>query len=101
MTNVETLNKTSSAFNCTSPLDNVNFEDPRILGSLLPLGMVCLMVILGNIMVIVAVKITHKLRGATNLFIGKKYRPGQPDLEFECENSPRAVVSTFALKNEQ
>lgn len=55
--------------NCSSPLDNVDFEDPRILGSLLPLGLVCLMVILGNIMVITAVKITHKLRGATNLFI--------------------------------
>ena len=55
--------------NCTSPLDNVNFEDARILGSLAPLGLVCLMVILGNIMVITAVRITHKLRGATNLFI--------------------------------
>lgn len=55
--------------NCTSPLDNVNFEDARVLGSLVPLGLVCLMVILGNIMVITAVKITHKLRGATNLFI--------------------------------
>ena len=56
--------------NCTSPLDNVDFEDPRVVGSLLPLGLVCLMVILGNIMVIIAVRITHKLRGATNLFIG-------------------------------
>ena len=55
--------------NCTSPLDNVNFQDAKIVGSLLPLGVVCLMVILGNIMVITAVKITHKLRGATNMFI--------------------------------
>ena len=55
--------------NCTSHLDNVNFQDAKIVGSLLPLGVVCLMVILGNIMVITAVKITHKLRGATNMFI--------------------------------
>ena len=55
--------------NCSSPLDNVDFKDARIIGSLLPLGLVCLIVILGNIMVITAVKITHKLRGATNLFI--------------------------------
>ena len=55
--------------NCSSPFDNVDFEDARILGSLIPLGLICLMVIFGNIMVITAVKITHKLRGATNLFI--------------------------------
>ena len=55
--------------NCSSPLDNVDFKDSRVIGSLLPLGLVCLIVILGNIMVITAVKITHKLRGATNLFI--------------------------------
>ena len=60
--------------NCSSsPLGNVDFHDPRILGSLLPLGLLCVIVILGNIMVIVAVKITHKLRGATNLFIGEKH----------------------------
>ena len=55
--------------NCSSPLDNVNFQDARVIGSLLPLGLVCLIVIFGNIMVITAVKITSKLRGATNLFI--------------------------------
>jgi octopamine receptor len=55
--------------NCSSALDNVDFDDPRVLGSLVALGMVCLMVIFGNIMVIAAVKITHKLRGATNIFI--------------------------------
>ncbi len=55
--------------NCTSPLDNINLEDARVFGALVPLGMVCLIVIFGNIMVITAVKITHKLRGATNLFI--------------------------------
>ena len=45
--------------NCTSPLDNVNFQDAKIVGSLLPLGVVCLMVILGNIMVITAVKVIY------------------------------------------
>ena len=55
--------------NCSSPLDNVHFEDPLVVGSLIPLGLVCLVVILGNMMVIVAVFNTHKLRGATYLFI--------------------------------
>ena len=59
-------------YNCTSPLDNINFRDAKIVGSLLPLGVVCLMVILGNIMVITAIRITKKLRGATNMFIGEK-----------------------------
>ena len=60
-------------YNCTSPLDNINFRDAKIVGSLLPLGVVCLMVILGNIMVITAIRITKKLRGATNMFIGKTF----------------------------
>ena len=55
--------------NCTSPLDNIHFEDPLVVGSLVPLGLVCLVVILGNLMVIIAVFNTHKLRGATYLFI--------------------------------
>ncbi len=38
--------------NCSSPLDNVDFSDPRVVGSLVPLGFVCLMVIFGNMMVI-------------------------------------------------
>ena len=28
--------------NCSSPFDNIDFEDPRIVGSLVPLGIVCL-----------------------------------------------------------
>jgi octopamine receptor len=55
--------------NCSSPLDNIDLEDPRVLGSLVPLGIICLVVIFGNIMVILAVRMTHKLRGATNIFI--------------------------------
>ena len=55
--------------NCSSPLDNIHFEDPLVIGSLVPLGLVCLVVILGNMMVIIAVFNTHKLRGATYLFI--------------------------------
>ena len=55
--------------NCSGPLDNVHFEDPLVVGSLIPLGLVCLVVILGNMMVIIAVFNTHKLRGATYLFI--------------------------------
>ena len=38
--------------NCTSPLDNIDFQDPKVIGSLVPLGMVCIMVIFGNMMVI-------------------------------------------------
>jgi len=55
--------------NCTSPLDKIHFEEPRVIGSLVPLGLVCLVIILGNMMVIFAVYNTHKLRGATYLFI--------------------------------
>ncbi len=55
--------------NCTSPLDNIHFEEPHVIGTLVPLGLVCLVVILGNMMVIFAVFNTHKLRGATYLFI--------------------------------
>ena len=50
--------------NCSSPLDNVHFEDPLVVGSLIPLGLVCLVVILGNMMVIVAVFNTHMLSSA-------------------------------------
>ena len=28
--------------NCSSPFDNIDFENPRIVGSLVPLGIVCL-----------------------------------------------------------
>jgi hypothetical protein len=55
--------------NCSSSLENVNLEDPRVIGSLIPLGIICLVVIFGNAMVIAAVRMTSKLRGATNLFI--------------------------------
>ena len=55
--------------NCTSPLDNIRLNDSRVLGGLLPLGIICLVVIIGNVMVMSAVKMTHKLRGATYLFI--------------------------------
>ena len=32
--------------NCTSPLDNIRLNDSRVLGGLLPLGIICLVVIL-------------------------------------------------------
>ena len=62
--------------NCTSPLNNIQFNNSRVLGGLLPLGIICLVVIIGNMMVMYAVKMTKKLRGATYLFIvslGKPY----------------------------
>ena len=55
--------------NCTSPLSNIHLNDSRVLGGLLPLGIICLVVIIGNMMVMYAVKMTKKLRGATYLFI--------------------------------
>lgn len=55
--------------NCSSVFQNIDFSDPRIICSLVPLGLICLVVIFGNMMVIAAVKNTKKLRGATNLFI--------------------------------
>lgn len=53
----------------SSALATINLEDPRVLGSLVPLGIICLVVIAGNLMVMAAVKMTHKLRGATYQFI--------------------------------
>jgi len=58
-----------SSLNCTSPLEKIHFEEPYVIGALVPLGLVCLIIILGNMMVIFAVFNTHKLRGATYLFI--------------------------------
>ena len=55
--------------NCTSPLNNIHLDDSRVLGGLVPLGIICLVVIVGNMMVMSAVKMTKKLRGATYLFI--------------------------------
>ena len=62
--------------NCPSPLSNIHLSDSRVLGGLVPLGIICLLVIIGNMMVMYAVKMTKKLRGATYLFIvslGKLY----------------------------
>ena len=55
--------------NCSSPLSNIHLDDSRVLGGLLPLGLICLVVIIGNVMVMYAVKMTKNLRGATYLFI--------------------------------
>eukprot|EP00094_Tigriopus_californicus_P009930 TCALIF_09576-PA protein Name:"Similar to Octopamine receptor 1 (Lymnaea stagnalis)" AED:0.04 eAED:0.10 QI:0/0/0/0.75/0/0/4/0/750 len=62
-------NRLSWIRNCSNAFENIDLEDPRVLGSLIPLGIICLVVIFGNMMVIAAVRMTHKLRGATNLFI--------------------------------
>ena len=55
--------------NCSSPLSNLQIGDSRVVGGLVPLGIICLVVIIGNMMVMYAVKMTKKLRGATYLFI--------------------------------
>ena len=56
--------------NCSSPLEGIEFvKDPTVLGSLVPLGIICLVIIVGNVMVMAAVGMTNKLRGATYLFI--------------------------------
>ena len=55
--------------NCSSPLSNIQMGDSRVVGGLVPLGIICLVVIIGNMMVMYAVKMTKKLRGATYLFI--------------------------------
>ncbi len=59
----------SWVLNCSSPMETLDFYDPKVAGSLVPLGLICLMVIFGNAMVIAAVRMTSKMRGATNLFI--------------------------------
>jgi len=54
--------------NC-SLSDKIPLNDPKVLGSLVPLGLICLIVTFGNILVISAVKISSKLRGPTNTII--------------------------------
>ena len=55
--------------NCSTPLSNIHLGDSRVVGGLVPLLIICLVVIIGNMMVMYAVKMTKKLRGATYLFI--------------------------------
>jgi len=61
---IEELQVTNCSLREKIPLDN-----PKVLGSLIPLGLICLIVTCGNILVISAVKISSKLRGPTNTII--------------------------------
>ncbi|XP_023339462.1 flocculation protein FLO11 [Eurytemora carolleeae] len=57
----------NQTINCSQA--GIQLLDPESLGSLIPLGLICLVVTFGNILVISAVRISSKLRGATNLLI--------------------------------
>jgi len=54
--------------NCTL-LESLPLDDPKVIGSLVPLGLICLIVTFGNLLVISAVRISSKLRGPTNTII--------------------------------
>ncbi|XP_063233343.1 octopamine receptor Oamb [Bacillus rossius redtenbacheri] len=54
---------------CAALLDEVPWVDPGLLASLLVLGVIDVMVVVGNCLVIAAVFMSSKLRSVTNLFI--------------------------------
>nr|XP_018897697.1 PREDICTED: octopamine receptor Oamb-like isoform X1 [Bemisia tabaci]XP_018897698.1 PREDICTED: octopamine receptor Oamb-like isoform X2 [Bemisia tabaci] len=58
-----------NASECAALLENVTWNDPRQISSLVALGVIDVIVILGNILVIAAVFMSSKLRSVTNLFI--------------------------------
>lgn len=55
--------------NCTNPLDLVDWWQPGLIISLVILGCVNVLVLLGNCLVVLAVFLDSKLRTVTNLFI--------------------------------
>ena len=55
--------------NCTNPLDQVDWWQPGLIISLVILGCVNVLVLLGNCLVVLAVFLDSKLRTVTNLFI--------------------------------
>jgi octopamine receptor len=58
-----------SNVSCDEILELVNWKDAKVLTSLLVLAVINVVVILGNVLVILAVFISSKLRTVTNLFI--------------------------------
>jgi octopamine receptor len=61
--------KTFTNVSCNEILDLVDWKDAKVLSSLLILGVINVIVIVGNCLVILAVFISTKLRSVTNLFI--------------------------------
>lgn len=58
-----------NASQCAALLENVTWDDPGQITSLVALGIIDIIVIVGNILVIAAVFMSSKLRSVTNLFI--------------------------------
>ncbi|XP_053597152.1 octopamine receptor Oamb isoform X2 [Microplitis demolitor] len=58
-----------NAYNCNKLYEDVEWSGPGIVGTLVVLAFVDIMVILGNVLVILAVYHTTKLRNVTNMFI--------------------------------
>nr|CAD7423242.1 unnamed protein product [Timema monikensis] len=60
---------TMNASTCAALAEDVEWDDPSLLASLVVLGFIDIMVIVGNCLVIAAVFMSSKLRTVTNLFI--------------------------------
>jgi octopamine receptor len=58
-----------NASECAAQLEQVVWDDPRLIASLTVLLLIDFMVIAGNCLVIAAVFMSSKLRSVTNLFI--------------------------------
>jgi len=58
-----------NASTCSALLEQVAWDDPTLIASLVILLLINVMVIVGNCLVITAVFISSKLRSVTNLFI--------------------------------
>lgn len=54
---------------CAALLESADWHSPRLIAVFVVLGVINVMVILGNLLVIAAVYISSKLRTVTNLFI--------------------------------
>ena len=63
------MNVTTEVGNCTNPLEEVDWSQPGLIISLVILGSMNVLVLLGNCLVVLAVFLDQRLRTVTNLFI--------------------------------
>ena len=68
-TDTVAMNATTEVGNCTNPLEEVDWSQPGLIISLVILGSMNVLVLLGNCLVVLAVFLDQRLRTVTNLFI--------------------------------